>query len=150
MNLRTRLTVTAVPFAILALTLAGCTNNGTEGQPEPTESSAASEQTPGITDITDAPGTGENLQGALADSTVEECKRSGDEWTVSGTVTNSTAASVTYRIYVSLLNGANDTRALTQVDVDATEPGATADWKISIPVAEDDLSCVLRVERYEG
>jgi hypothetical protein len=150
MNLRTRLTATAVPVAILALALAGCTNNGTDAQPEPTESSAAAEQTPGITDITDAPGTGENLQGALADSTVDECKRAGDEWTVSGSVTNSTAASVTYRIYVSLLNGANDTRALTQVDVEATEPGATTEWSTTIPVAEDELSCVLRVERYEG
>jgi len=150
MKLNTRFAVTAVPFAILAFTLAGCTNNGTEEQPEPTESSAAEEQTPGVTDITDAPGTGENLQGALADSTVEECKRSGDEWTVKGSVTNSTDASVTYRIYVSLLNGANDTRALSQVDVDATEPGATADWNIDIAVAEDDLTCVLRVERYES
>ncbi|MGV8913337.1 MAG: hypothetical protein ACOH14_12055 [Rhodoglobus sp.] len=150
MKLRTRLTATAVPFAILALTLAGCTNNGTDAQPEPTESSAAAEQTPGITDITDAPGTGENLQGALADSTVDECKRAGDEWTVAGSVTNSTDTSVTYRIYVSLLNGSNDTRALTQVDIEATEPGATADWSIAIPVAEDELSCVLRVERYES
>ncbi|WP_341953159.1 hypothetical protein [Salinibacterium sp. TMP30] len=150
MKLRTRLTATAVPFAILALTLAGCTNNGTERQPDPVESSASAEQTPGITDITDAPGTGENLQGALADSTVDECKRAGDEWTVSGSVTNSTDANVTYRIYISLLNGANDTRALTQVDVEATEPGASADWSTTIPVAEDGLSCVLRVERYEG
>lgn len=149
MKLRTRLTATAIPFAILALTLAGCTNDGTDAQPEPTESSAA-ELTPGVTDITDAPGTGEDLQGALADSTVDECKRDGDDWSVKGTVTNSTDASVTYRIYVSLLNGANDTRALTQVDVDATEPGDTADWDITIPVAEDELSCVLRVERYES
>ncbi|MEV8252836.1 hypothetical protein AB0O95_02600 [Rhodoglobus sp. NPDC076762] len=150
MKLRTRLTATAVPFAILALTLAGCTNDGTDVQPEPTESSAATEQTPGVTDITDAPGTGENLQGALTDSTVNECKRAGDEWTVSGVVTNSTDANATYRIYVSLLNGANDTRALTQVDVAATEPGATTDWATVIPVAEDELTCVLRVERYEG
>ncbi|WP_010204278.1 hypothetical protein [Salinibacterium sp. PAMC 21357] len=150
MKLRTRLVATTVPLAILALTLAGCTNNGTEAQPEPTESSAAAEQTPGITDIQDAPGTGENLQGALADSTVDVCERAGDEWTVSGSVINSTDTAVTYRIYVSLLNGANDTRALTQVDVDVTEPGASADWTIAIPVAEDELSCVLRVERYES
>ena len=149
MKLRTRLTATAVPFAILALTLAGCTN-GTEEQPDATESSAAAEQTPGVTDITDAPGTGENLQGALADSTVDQCERDGDEWIVNGSVTNSTDANATYRIYVSLLNGANDTRALTQVDVDATEPGATTDWETVIPVAEDELTCVLRVERYEG
>lgn len=150
MKLNTRITAVAVPFAIVAFALAGCTNNGTEAQPEPSGSASASEQTPGITDIKDAPGTGEDLQGALADSTVDECKRSGDEWSVVGSVTNSTDTSVTYRIYVSLLNGANDTRALTQVDVDATEPGESADWKISIPVAEDELTCVLRVERYES
>ncbi|MBH0008180.1 hypothetical protein [Salinibacterium sp. SWN1162] len=150
MKLPTRLTVTAVPFAILAFTLAGCTNDGTDGQPEPEETSSSAEQTPGVTDISDAPGTGEDLEGALTDSTVNECERTGDEWTVSGVVTNSTDASVTYRIYVSLLNGANDTRALTQVDVDATEPGDTSDWETVIPVAEDELTCVLRVERYES
>jgi PBP1b-binding outer membrane lipoprotein LpoB len=130
--------------AFLALVLAGCTSESTP-EPKPTASATAE---PGITDITDTPGSGENLTGALSDSAVSECERSGDAWNVVGTVTNSSGEKANYRIYVSLLNAATDTRALTQVDVADVDPEATKDWSIEIPVAEDDLSCVLRVERY--
>ncbi|WP_461473366.1 hypothetical protein [Microbacterium sp. HJ5] len=49
---------------------------------------------------------------------------------------------------MSLLNGANDTRGLQQVDVAGLEAGATTEWQSEIAIAEDDLTCVLRVERY--
>jgi PBP1b-binding outer membrane lipoprotein LpoB len=139
--------ITIATVGVLAILLAGCTS---DAAPKPTPTPTASETAPepGITDITDTPGSGEGLVGALADSAVETCERSGDAWKVAGTVTNSSDAAATYRIYVSLLNAATDTRALTQVDVAEVAPGATEDWSTDVAVAEDDLSCVLRVERY--
>ncbi|TBN58064.1 hypothetical protein EYE40_12035 [Glaciihabitans arcticus] len=145
MIVSSRTLVTALAAALLAASLAGCTAGSPE--PKPT-SSADAEQTPGITDIDDTPGSGEDLVGALADNTMGDCVRDGDAWKVSGTVANPTEEAASYRIYVSLLNGANDTRALVQVDVDDLAAGEEETWDTEIPVAEDDLSCVLRVERY--
>jgi len=140
-----RLLATALAAALLTAGLAGCTAGAPE--PKPTKTAEAT-QAPGITDITDTPGSGENLVGALADNTMGDCVRDGDNWTISGTVANPTEATANYRIYVSMLNGANDTRALVQVDVDDVAAGGEQAWDTEIPVAEDDLSCVLRVERY--
>jgi hypothetical protein len=145
MTTGSRLLVAGLGAAFLAASLAGCTT-GTS-TPEPTPTSSAS-LTPGLTDIEDTPGSGANLEGALADNTMGSCERDGDEWVVSGTITNSTDKTADYRIYVSLLNSSNDTRALVQVDVDGVAVDASEDWDTSIPVAEDGLSCVLRVERY--
>lgn len=130
---------------LLVLVLAGCT-----GSPEPEPTPTASEQAPGVTDIEDAPGSGEGLVGALEDAEVEACEAADGGWAVNGTVTNSTDAEADYRIYVSLLNGAGDTRGLTQVDVDDVAAGDTQQWDTSVELEDDDLSCVLRVERYEG
>ena len=145
MTAGSRLLAGALAAALIATALAGCTTGTPE--PKPTKTAAAT-QTPGLTDITDTPGSGEGLVGALADNTMGDCARKDDAWTVSGTVKNPTESPANYRIYVSLLNGANDTRALVQVDVDAVEAGGDKDWTTEIPVAEDDLSCVLRVERF--
>jgi hypothetical protein len=146
MTLRSRLIATVVVVSAGAFALSGCTAD--EPTPTPTPTAQGSTEDPGVTDIEDAPGSGENLEGALADSEVTTCERTDDTWTVDGTVTNPTEGTVDYRIYVSLLNGANDTRGLQQVNVDAVEAGATSEWESSIPIAEDDLTCVLRVERY--
>lgn len=134
--------------ALLIVTaVAGCTPTA-KPTPKPTASASATPLTPGITDITDPPGTGAGLAGALKDTTVTACAQNGAGWSVTGTVTNPTTESADYRIYVSLLNAANDTRALKQVDVDKLASGAKADWSADIPVDEKNLSCVLRVERY--
>jgi hypothetical protein len=101
-----------------------------------------------VTDITDTPGSGEGLVGALADSTVETCALAEGAWSVAGTVTNPTPDPATYRIYVSLLSASGETRALQQVDVGGVEPAAAQNWDTSIPVTDDGLTCVLRVERY--
>lgn len=145
MIMGSRLAVAGLSVVLLAGGLAGCT----AATPEPTPTKTAESLAPGITDIEDTPGSGENLEGALADSKVATCERDGDEWKVAGTVTNPTDTKAKYRIYVSLLSGTNDTRALVQVDVEDVEPEATEDWDVDIPVAEDELSCVLRVERYD-
>jgi hypothetical protein len=139
--------ITVATVGALALLLAGCTADAAP-KPTPTASASATAPAPGITDITDTPGSGENLVGALSDSAVTTCERSDDSWKVAGTVTNSSDGPASYRIYVSLLTAATDTRALTQVDVAEVAPGATEEWSTDAAVAEDDLSCVLRVERY--
>ncbi|MEV4735059.1 MULTISPECIES: hypothetical protein [unclassified Microbacterium] len=129
----------------LGLVLTGCTDTA----PEPTPTPTATEEAPaGITDITDTPGSGEGLEGALADAEVTTCELAGDHWEVAGTVTNSSAAAASYRIYVSLLTEGGDTRSLTQVDVDAVDSGASAEWETSVAVQDETLDCVLRVERY--
>lgn len=129
----------------LGLVLAGCTDSAPEPKPTPT---ATEQAEAGITDIQDTPGSGEGLEGALADAEVKTCELAGDHWEVDGTVTNSSEAAASYRIYVSLLTEGGDTRSLTQVDVDPIDAGESADWKTSVDVQDEALDCVLRVERY--
>jgi hypothetical protein len=142
-----RIAAPVLAALLIVTAMAGCTPTA-KPTPKPTASASATALSPGITDITDPPGTGEGLAGALKDTTVTACAQKGTGWSVTGTVTNPTADAANYRIYVSLLNAANDTRALKQVDVDALAPAAKADWSADIPVDEKNLSCVLRVERY--
>lgn len=40
-----------------------------------------------------------------------------------------------------------DTLGLVQVDVASVDAGATASWDTSMELSEDDLDCILRVER---
>ncbi|KQR45616.1 hypothetical protein ASF87_15195 [Microbacterium sp. Leaf161] len=130
---------------VLGLALAGCTDPAPEPKPTPT---ATEQAEAGITDIVDTPGAGEGLAGALADAEVKKCELVDDHWEVSGTVTNSSDGAASYRIYVSLLTEGGDTRSLTQVNVDPTDPGASADWSTTVAVQDESLDCVLRVERY--
>jgi len=147
---RSRLLIASLVAGIAMATLAGCTPAKVDkGTPKPTPSATATaEKPPGITDVTDTPGSGEGLVGALADSKVTACALSDGAWNITGTVTNPSDTAANYRIYVSLLDGAGGTRALQQVDVDRVKASATSDWKTSIPTKEDGLNCVLRVERY--
>ncbi|WBU37348.1 hypothetical protein [Homoserinibacter sp. YIM 151385] len=143
---RTPLLASAAAAGALALSLAGCTGSP---EPEPTPSASA-DKPAGVTDIDDAPGSGEGLVGALEDLEIATCERQGDKWSLGGTVTNSATSTSDYRIYISLLDAAGDTRGLTQIDVDGVAAGASDDWSESVDIAEDDLSCVPRVERYEA
>lgn len=133
-----------VMFGTLSLGLAGC---NADAQPKPTPS-VTTEAQPGITDITDTPGSGENLVGALADTEVSTCEAADGQWNVAGTVTNPTDAAASYRIYVSLLTDTGATRALTQVNVDDLAAGAATEWSTKVDLDESKLECVLRVERY--
>ncbi len=123
----------------------GCTQESPKPEPTPT---ATGQADGGITEITDAPGSGEGLVGALSDTQVTTCELGDGQWDVAGTVTNSSDAAASYRIYVSLLNTAGDTRSLTQVNVEPIDAGAEAEWSAVVPLDEKDLNCVLRVERY--
>jgi hypothetical protein len=141
-----RIGATVLGALLVAGAMAGCTP--TTAKPTPKPSASATALTPGVTDVTNAPGTGENLTGALKDTTVTACSQKGSSWTVSGTATNPTDAAADYRIYVSLLNATSDTRALKEVDVSALAAGAKTDWTTDIAVPDKNLTCVLRVERY--
>ncbi len=61
-------------------------------------------------------------------------------------VTNSTAKSVKYRIYVSFLNG-DTTVGLAEVNVGKVNPKKTETWHQAVKVTGRDLRCILRVER---
>lgn len=99
-----------------------------------------------ITDVAHPPASGDFV-GALVDVTAQTCDREADGWHVTGTATNPTADAVDYRIYVSLLNGASATRALVETEVLAVAAGAAGTFDVLIPIPDDDLRCVLRVER---
>lgn len=133
---------TALAFAA-ALALSGCGGQGGNGQGQGSSTPVPD----AVTEVTNEPGTGQGFEGAADDVTNDTCQRSGDAWNVGGTVTNSAAEPRSYRIYVALLSS-TETRAMQEVAVDTLQPGAKTDWSATIPVAEDNLSCVLRVERY--
>jgi PBP1b-binding outer membrane lipoprotein LpoB len=144
-----RLAAVAGAALLAAGLLAGCTSSPAP-KPTPTATkSAAAAAKPGLTDVKQAPGTGKDFAGALADTKVEHCNPKGDGWTVDGTVKNSTDAPADYRIYVSLLNASGDTRALVEVDSTGVEAAQSKDWSVDIPAKDEkSLTCVLRVERY--
>lgn len=134
----------ALPVALAAVLLTvGCTG----AEPEPTPTPSATTAPPTVTDIQDAPGSGGEFTGAVADTTVE-CAAGDDGWAASGTVTNPTDGVADYRIYVSFLDAAGGTRGVVQVDVDGVAAGASQDWQTTAALPDEELSCVLRVERY--
>lgn len=149
--------LTATIVASLAmLSLAACTDTD-DSTPSSSASASASPSTSAVpdsvTDITDTPGAGSDgegggFEGALSDYAPTGCSLVDGAWIVEGTLTNSTDAAADYRVYISLLNGSGETRALQQADVDGVEPGATAEVSLSIPLDEDGLNCVPRIERY--
>lgn len=148
-SLRTRAATAAlstVAVAALAAGLAGCTSGG-DTKPSASASATASEQA-AITDVETPAGGSGGYVGAKADVTVTSCKRSGSSWAIAGSVKNPEKSAQGYRIYVSLLKGSSDTRAVKEVDVASVDAGASQDWKTSVDTSESGLSCVLRVERF--
>lgn len=112
---------------------------------DPAEEAPADPPQEVVIEIDVHPGTADDgFVGALGDVEVTRCE-AGDGWEVAGTVTNPEAGTQNYRIYVSLVSGA-DTLALVQVDA-TVEAGETQDWGRSIGVPGTGLQCVLRVER---
>jgi hypothetical protein len=113
------------------------------------ETGAAVTTTSAVADVTDvqhSPGSGDFV-GALADVTEQTCDQQADGWRVTGRATNPTAAAVDYRIYVSLLDGASATRALVETNLLAVAPSSVGIFDVLIPIPDNDLRCVLRVER---
>jgi hypothetical protein len=103
-----------------------------------------------VIDIENQPGEG-TFEGALDDA-VFECERTDTGWRATGAVTNSTAAIVGYRIFVSFLDPAGETVALLEVadDLAVVAAGEERAWEVGFDSGADDLTCVARVERRQA
>lgn len=155
-SIRSRGAALSALTAVLVIgALAGCTGGDQPAKtstPKPTKSASAAAD-PGITQIEHPAGSGTDgkgggIVGAKDDTKVTACEPSGDAWKVAGTVTNSSDAAADYRLYVSLLNKSNDTRALVEVDVNGVAAGAKKSWSKDIGTKDENLTCVIRTERY--
>ena len=122
---------------------------------EPPESTPSAPSAPStlavakaVTDVAVQPGlSGDKFVGAASDVKTTSCKRSGDHWAASGTVTNKSGKDAGYRIYVAFNRvGSTDTRALVQTDV-AVANGKSQPWEAVATVTDEALTCILRVER---
>ncbi|WP_447944138.1 MULTISPECIES: hypothetical protein [Microbacterium] len=100
-----------------------------------------------MVDVTDQPGSVDGYVGAVEDADTTRCERAGSEWIAAGTVTNPLDEDQSYRLYVSAMDG-SETRGVIQVDVPDVAGGATAEWRAAFALPEDELECVLRVERF--
>lgn len=126
-----------------AFALVSCT-----GADDADSDGATSETVDSYVEITDQQGSVDGYVGALEDSEVERCEASGEGWVGEGTVTNPEDASQSYRIYLTF-NDKRDTKALVQIDLPSVAAGETEEWSGKAPVSGDDLTCVLRVERFD-
>lgn len=125
---------------LVALSLASC-----GGEPAGGEVSSASEDS--YVDLTDQQGSVDGYVGALEDAQLDRCEATNDGWASAGTVTNPTDSAQSYRLYIAF-NKNRDTRGLAQIDLEAVAAGSTEDWQVEAPITGEDLTCVLRVERF--
>ena len=101
-----------------------------------------------VTNVSVQPGLSDDgFVGAASDVTTKHCMKVDAGWEADGTVKNSSGANATYRIYVAFnKKDTTDTLALAQTDVSVAN-GKSATWTAAGTVGDDDLVCVLRVER---
>jgi hypothetical protein len=115
---------------------------------EKTAASTATEtKRGGYVDIQDQPGTADDFVGARKDATIDTCQVTDGKLDIKGTVTNPADSAQQYRIYISAIDG-NDTLGVAQVNVKDVKPSDSADWETNMPVDENSVTCVLRVERF--
>ena len=132
--------------------LAACSASSDSSQPSAVQSSgqgtipATSSTVADIIDTEHEPASGEFV-GALSDISNQTCEQQDDGWHVTGEATNPTAATVDYRIYISLVNGATVTRGLVETEVLSVAAGSVGDFDTVIALPDNDLRCILRVER---
>ena len=126
---------------LVALSLAACAGEAASG-----DADVASEES--FVDISDHQGSVDGFVGALDDAEVDQCEATTDGWISAGTVANPTDSVQSYRLYVAF-NDNQDTRGLVQVDLDEVPGGASENWEAQAPVSGDNLTCVLRVERFD-
>lgn len=129
--------------AVIADTTIAATNDTTVA--------SAAGATPPATALTatsvDPGQSGDKFVGAASDVTTTSCAQSGSAWKAEGTVSNTSGARASYRIYVAFnVKGTTDTKALVQTNVDVDD-GQTTAWSAKANVNADDLICILRVER---
>lgn len=128
-----------IALAVAALALSAC------GSAEDDAQSPESEQQK-VIEITDQPGSVEDYVGAVEDAEVDTCSAGGNGLDVAGTVTNPESVAHDYRLYVSAMAD-GDTVGLVQVDVGDVAGGETAEWEVQMELTQEDIDCVLRVER---
>ena len=102
---------------------------------------------PTVVNVKIQPGTAKGFVGALKDVSGFKCEYQSAKWVASGKVTNSSRFWASYRIYVSLLDASNDTRAVFEIDTVTMRPNLPVAFSGSISLDEQGLTCVLRVER---
>jgi hypothetical protein len=131
--------------------LVACAANGDESSQLPSESSLETSttvaKTPPEIRIFVQPGTADDFEGARDDVTSESCTREEGQWLTSGTVRNSGDQPSDYRIYTTFNDDDGDLRALVQTDVNDVAPGAQAEWQNGAFLPEENVTCILRVER---
>lgn len=150
-----RVRAACLPAFCAALLLAGCSasadaSDAAKAADRTTTSTTApstgSKAVPNaVTEMTHQPGEG-TFTGARDDVKVTSCAADGGGWKVSGTATNSTAAPVDYRIFVSMM-AADEVVALVEVAVDDVAAGKAKPFERAVKVDAKSLKCVLRVER---
>ena len=129
-----------ITLAVAALALTACGSAEDDAQ-----SSEAENQK--VIEIADQPGSVEDYVGAVEDAEVDTCAAGGDGLDVAGTVTNPESDTQDYRLYVSAMTD-GDTVGLVQVDVADVAGGETSEWESQMDLAQEDIDCVLRVERF--
>lgn len=147
---RARYLSALVVAAALAVAATGCSSDDTEASPDtsaPAETTTTAPKPPAEIRVFVAPGTAEGFEGARKDVTAENCTRSDTGWLTDGTLVNPTDTVVSYRVYTSFNDPSGELRALVQTDVNDVAPGAEGSWLNQVEVTDDNLTCVLRVER---
>lgn len=139
---------------VFLLSIAGCSGNGpslgerSAGTTVRDDAPTAPAKPESVLDVRDPQGSVKGYEGAKEDATLDACTSVDGALEVGGTVTNPTGTVKQYRIYVSAMHG-KDTYGVTQVDVDPVAPGQSADWSTIMGLTTPDLTCVLRVERFD-
>jgi len=139
-----------VVAAALAVAATGCSSDDTMAAPDTSaavETTSTAPKPPAEIRVFVAPGTAEGFEGARDDVTVENCIQTGSAWVTEGTLVNPTDTPVSYRVYTSFNDPSGELRALLQTDVNDVTPGAEGAWLNQVESADDNLTCVLRVER---
>lgn len=128
---------------VVAVALTAC---GPSDEADNAESSQADKK---VIELNDQPGSVEDYTGALDDVELDTCSAGAGGLQVAGTVTNPESSTQDYRIYISAMAG-DDTVGLVQVDVTNVAGGETAEWDNLLDLTQEDLECVLRVERFSA
>jgi hypothetical protein len=137
-----------VPLALL-VGVTGCSSPATSTGAHPSAARSTGNETTHdgtVTHVTHAPGTTKGYVGAVKDVELTSCSADTAPARFAGSVTNPTATTQSYRIYVSL-QSEHATVGVKEVDIGHLGAHATQDWSGSLPVGKAGTTCVLRVER---
>lgn len=96
--------------------------------------------------VSTPPGVSKGYVGAAGDVKLSTCNSNKALTLFTGTVTNPTNVTQSYRIYVAVTLK-NTTIGIDEVDVNALAAKATSKWNGGLGSGADGASCVLRVER---